>query len=80
MKIAFFSDIHGNFPALKIAINDAGNVDGYIVLGDVVNYGPWSNECVDLLETLPNCIKIRGNHEDYFINQKCDGNNLSEST
>lgn len=75
MRIAFFSDIHGNLPALKIAIKEAGNVDGYIVLGDVVNYGPWSNECVDILETLHNCTKIRGNHDDYFIEGKCDCDN-----
>ena len=75
MRVAFFSDIHGNLPALEIAIRKAGRVDGYIVLGDVVNYGPWSNECVELLEELPNCIKIKGNHEDYFIKGKCDCEN-----
>ena len=76
MKIAFLSDIHGNLPALEIAIKESGNVDGYIVLGDVVNYGPWSNECVKMLETLPYCTKIRGNHEDYFINGECDCDNF----
>jgi putative phosphoesterase len=75
LKIAFFSDIHGNLPALEIAIKEAGNVDGYIVLGDVVNYGPWSNECVERLEALPNCTKILGNHEDFFINGNCGCNN-----
>jgi putative phosphoesterase len=75
MKVAFFSDIHGNLPALEKAINDAGAVDGLISLGDVVNYGPWSNECVKLLESLQNCIKIKGNHEDYFIEGKCGCDN-----
>ena len=75
MKIAFFSDIHGNLPALEIAIKEAGNVDGYIVLGDVVNYGPWSNECVTILEELPNCKKILGNHEEFFIQGKCNCDN-----
>lgn len=76
MIFAFFSDIHGNLPALEIAIKESGKVDGYVILGDVVNYGPWSNECVKLIETLPNCIKIRGNHEEYFINGKCDRTNF----
>lgn len=76
MKIAFFSDIHGNLPALKTAINEVGKVDGYIILGDVVNYGPWSNECVQVLDSLSNCIKIRGNHEDYFIQGECDCDNF----
>ena len=75
MKIAFFADIHGNLTALEIAIKEAGDVDGYIVLGDVVNYGPWSNECVKRLEMLPYCKKIRGNHEDYFINGNCSCDN-----
>lgn len=75
MKVAFFSDIHGNLPALEIALKETSKVDSYIILGDVVNYGPWSNECVKMLETLPNCTKIRGNHEDYFIDGKCGSNN-----
>ena len=70
MRTAIFSDIHGNLPALEIAIKNTKNIDRYIVLGDVVNYGPWSNECVELLEILPNCIKILGNHEEYFIVKK----------
>ena len=70
MITAIFSDIHGNLPALEIAITNCKNVDRYIILGDVVNYGPWSNECVELLETLPNCIKILGNHDTNFINEK----------
>ena len=79
MKVAFFSDIHGNLPALEIAIKDAGAVDGFIILGDVVNYGPWSNECVALIESLPSCTKIKGNHEDYFIKGKCiSGNYLAK--
>ena len=75
MKIAFYSDIHGNLPALEIAIKESGNVDGYIVLGDVVNYGPWSNECVAMIEDLQNCKKIRGNHEDFFIAGQYDFDN-----
>jgi putative phosphoesterase len=75
LKIAFYSDIHGNLPALEIAIKESGNVDGYIVLGDVVNYGPWSNECVAMIEDLQNCKKIRGNHEDFFIAGQYDFDN-----
>lgn len=75
MKIAIFSDIHGNLPAFKLMLKDAGEVDQYISLGDVVDYGPWSNECVDLLEDLDNCIKILGNHEEFFLSGKYKGNN-----
>lgn len=67
MLLAVFSDVHGNLPALELMLADAGAVDGYVCLGDNVNYGPWSNECVDLVESLPNLVSLRGNHEDYFL-------------
>lgn len=73
MKVAIFSDIHGNLPAFKLMLKDAGKVDLYVSLGDVVDYGPWSNECVDLLESLDNCIKILGNHEEFFLSGKYEG-------
>ena len=75
MKTAILSDIHGNLPALKVALKDAEEVDNFIILGDVVNYGPWSNECVELLESIDNCQKIIGNHEEYFIRGVCSENN-----
>jgi len=75
MKIAIFSDIHGNLPAFELMLKDIGYVDLYISLGDVVNYGPWSNECVELLESLKNCIKLRGNHEEFFLSYQCAGEN-----
>jgi len=75
LRVAFFSDIHGNLPALEAAIDYAGKIDKYIILGDVVNYGPWSNECVSFLENLKNCIKLKGNHEHYFLNGKCESSN-----
>ena len=75
MKFSFLSDIHGNLPALEIALKKSGKVDGYIILGDVVNYGPWSNECVQLIDTLPNCTKILGNHEEFFLQGRCDCEN-----
>lgn len=77
MKVLIFSDIHGNLPALENVLNkEESNVDGYINLGDVVNYGPWSNECVERVSELKNCHHILGNHEEYFINQYCDVKNL----
>lgn len=69
MKTLIFSDIHGNLPAFEKMLEAEPEAVRYISLGDVVNYGPWSNECVDLLESL-NAIRIRGNHESYFIDGK----------
>ena len=45
MRTFFISDIHGNLPALEIVFNIIEDKDHIIVLGDVVNYGPWSNDC-----------------------------------
>ncbi|MFZ1301791.1 MAG: metallophosphoesterase family protein [Candidatus Microsaccharimonas sp.] len=75
MNLVIMSDIHGNLPALQEVINANHDTDGYICLGDVVNYGPWSNECVDVISSLPNCIYIRGNHEEYFIDGSYPGDN-----
>ncbi|GAB3009643.1 metallophosphoesterase [Amycolatopsis acidiphila] len=75
MLLAVFSDVHGNLPALERMLADAGAVDGYVCLGDTVNYGPWSNECVDLVDSLPNLVSLRGNHEDYFLRGEYGGSN-----
>lgn len=65
MRTIIFSDVHGNLPALNNLISKE-KADQWISLGDVVGYGPWSNECVDIVNEL--CfICLRGNHEDYFL-------------
>jgi len=67
MKIAVFSDIHGNYEALKSIITDIKKrkIDQIICLGDVIGLGPSSNECVKLIND--NNIKlILGNHELYY--------------
>lgn len=75
MKYAVFSDVHGNLPALELMLKDAGKVDGYICLGDVVNYGPWSNECVERISSLDNVIFLEGNHERDFLDGAYSGTN-----
>jgi len=72
MRYLIFSDVHGNLPALEKVLHMETGIDGYINLGDVVNYGPWSNECVELIHSLENCVNILGNHEKYFLNGVCD--------
>ena len=50
-KIAILSDIHGNLHALKEVINDLNShdIDSIVLLGDLIDYGMQSNECVDLI-------------------------------
>ena len=79
MKILIISDIHGNLPALETCLKCLKNIDLVISLGDVVNFGPWSNECVDLLDSLKNTITIFGNHEKNFIAGKSESKSIIEN-
>ena len=65
MRYALISDIHANLPALtavldQIALNPGINATYH--LGDLVGYGPWPNETVELL--IENEIEgISGNYD-----------------
>ena len=72
MKILIFSDIHGNLPAFEKMLANEADVDLFLFLGDVVNYGPWDNECVDLLMELDPKICLMGNHEEYYLSGKLE--------
>lgn len=64
MKLAVFSDIHGNLYALE-AIIDAikkEGVDEIISLGDAVSIGPRPGECLDLIQET-GITAVLGNHE-----------------
>jgi predicted phosphodiesterase len=49
MKIALFSDIHANLPALEAFFKDVEtrNTDAIYCLGDLVGYNIWPNEVID---------------------------------
>ena len=67
--------MHGNLPAFEKMLKDEGPCDQYICLDDLVNYGPWSNECVDLALSLPNSTLLMGNHESAYIAGNYPGSN-----
>ncbi|HEY8743154.1 MAG TPA: metallophosphoesterase family protein [Chloroflexota bacterium] len=62
MRIAVFSDIHGNLPALQAVIADAKNPDACWCLGDVVGYGADPNACVRLVREFCQVVLV-GNHD-----------------
>lgn len=66
MKTLIYSDVHGNLIAFEKILQLEKECEQFICLGDLVNYGPWSNECVDLALSLNNSIILKGNHEEYF--------------
>lgn len=67
-RIALITDIHGNLEALESILEDikVQEIDEIICLGDTIDIGPNSKECVDLL--IENNIKsVLGNHEIYLF-------------
>lgn len=65
MHIAVLSDIHGNLPALQAVLADmeGKQVDHVFCLGDLVGYGPWPNEVIDLLRQR-DITCIQGNYDE----------------
>lgn len=61
------SDIHGNYAALRAVIDDmdAQGAERIICLGDVVGYGPFPGECLDLVRRCG--AVLLGNHEEALI-------------
>lgn len=81
MRYIIFGDVHGNLPALEDLLkNEKNNYDQLISHGDIVNYGPWSNECVQLLSTIPGIVTLKGNHEVNYINKNYSGSNKVAKT
>lgn len=64
MKIAVVSDIHGNLHALEAVMADISQyqVDEIWCLGDIVGYGAFPSECIEVVKE--NCsIVLAGNHD-----------------
>jgi serine/threonine protein phosphatase 1 len=69
MKIYVIGDIHGQHKALVQCLERSNfdyENDTLISLGDIVDRGLESWECVDTLLKIKNLIAIRGNHDDWF--------------
>lgn len=63
MLVLILSDIHANMMALEAVLADAPDVDAVWCLGDLVGYGPYPNECIQRVRTLPNLLCLIGNHD-----------------
>lgn len=68
------SDIHSNLPALQSVLEEAKKlgVTHYIILGDIVGYGPFPNETIEVIANLPNTTIIQGNHDFSIGTQNVD--------
>jgi predicted phosphodiesterase len=65
MRYLILSDIHANFDALQVVLQEAEHVgyDHVLVLGDLVGYGAQPNEVVERIRALHPLAIIRGNHD-----------------
>lgn len=73
MKVLILSDIHGNKAALESVLAECDCYQSVILLGDLIDYGPHSNEVIEMLKTLSNkkriLCNIYGNHEKAIITE-----------
>jgi len=76
MAIVAVGDIHGNLPALLDILEQVSDVvthaDAVVFLGDYIDRGPDSKECVDALlafrdERRCRVVYLCGNHEDWML-------------
>jgi predicted phosphodiesterase len=66
MKYAVIADIHANWEAFQVVLNDAKEqkCTHYCCVGDVVGYGANPKECLDVVRDMGMpCVK--GNHDEY---------------
>lgn len=73
-KILILSDIHGNITALDEVLKSVANkdIEGIILLGDLIDYGPGSNEVIKRIGDIPQemiVVNIWGNHENAIMNE-----------
>lgn len=79
MKIAIFSDVHGNLSGLEAVLADieAQGVDQIIFAGDLCLMGPQPAECLDLVRArrLPS---VAGNTDGWLLGQGTPPSRLAE--
>lgn len=64
MRLGVIADVHGNLPALETVMQRLSQegVDQYLCAGDLVGYGPWPNECIELTAA-SGVVCVAGNHD-----------------
>jgi len=74
MKVAIFSDVQANLPAMEVAVEHILDwaPDLVVMAGDLVNRGPKSLDCLRLFDRLRRergWLPVQGNHETWI--QRC---------
>lgn len=71
-KYAIFGDIHSNWEAFSVVLEDAQkhDVNAYVCLGDIVGYNANPAECLQKVRDLQSVV-VRGNHDHYCSHDEC---------
>ena len=71
MKYAVIADIHGNLDAFQVVLEDARaqKCSHYCCVGDVVGYGGYPKECLDIVRAM-NMPCVKGNHDEYCSSEE----------
>lgn len=69
LSFAYFTDVHGNIDALEAVIEDARScgADRFICGGDMIGIGPFTNEVLEFLFSLPSIHMVTGNHDEAVL-------------
>lgn len=62
MRRLIFTDVHANEPAFRAILEDVGQFDEALFLGDIVGWGPHPRECTALLQEM-GAVRVLGNHD-----------------
>jgi predicted phosphodiesterase len=80
MRVAIFSDVHGNLSALRVVLDHIENkpaIDRVVFAGDACLFGPRPLECIDELRNRDiDCLV--GNTDDWIINPPLVDDRLDE--
>lgn len=79
--IAVVSDLHGNLEALEAIREDLSHrgIQDVVCLGDVVNYGPDPEACLDIVMTACR-FTLMGNHEDAVLTEAVNFNEAATTS
>ena len=71
MRLAVFSDVHGNLSALEAVLADIADkaVDEIVFAGDLCMVGPRPAECLDRVQAL-GCTAVYGNTDDWLLGRQ----------
>ena len=67
-RIAVFTDVHANLPALNAVLAEVDRLgaDAVYHTGDAIGIGPFPAECMDRLLDWPSTNLLMGNHDAWF--------------